>query len=184
VEKADQAITWATPSNIVYGTTLSATQLNATVSVPGTEVHGAITYDADFGTELAAGDHTLTVNVAGSTNYNAASATVELTVEKADQAITWATPSNIVYGTTLSATQLNAKVSVPGTEVHGAITYDPDFGTELAAGDHTLTVNVAGSTNYNAASATVELTVEKADQAITWATPSNIVYGTTLSATQ
>ncbi|WP_319502998.1 hypothetical protein [uncultured Draconibacterium sp.] len=184
VEKADQTIAWDTPANIVYGTTLSATQLNATVTVPGSEAHGAVTYDPDFGTELNAGTHTLTVNVAGSDNYNPASETVQLTVEKADQTIAWDTPANIVYGTTLSATQLNATVTVPGSEAHGAVTYDPDFGTELNAGTHTLTVNVAGSDNYNPASETVQLTVEKADQTIAWDTPANIVYGTTLSATQ
>ncbi|WP_319502999.1 T9SS type A sorting domain-containing protein [uncultured Draconibacterium sp.] len=99
--------------------------------------------------------------MAGSDNYNPASETVQLTVEKADQTIAWDTPANIVYGTTLSATQLNATVTVPGSEAHGAVTYDPDFGTELNAGTHTLTVNVAGSDNYNPASETVYINVLK-----------------------
>jgi hypothetical protein len=184
VDKADQVITWANPANIVYGTLLSATQLNAAVAVPGSEAHGALTYSPAADAELAAGTHTLTANVAGSDNYNAASATVEITVDKADQVITWANPANIVYGTLLSATQLNAAVAVPGSEVHGALTYSPAADAELAAGTHTLTANVAGSDNYNAASATVEITVDKADQVITWANPANIVYGTLLSATQ
>jgi hypothetical protein len=184
VDKADQVITWANPANIVYGTLLSATQLNAAVAVPGSEAHGALTYSPAADAELAAGTHTLTANVAGSDNYNAASATVEITVDKADQVITWANPANIVYGTLLSATQLNAAVAVPGSEAHGALTYSPAADAELAAGTHTLTANVAGSDNYNAASATVEITVDKADQVITWANPANIVYGTLLSATQ
>ena len=37
--KATPTITWATPADIVYGTALSATQLNATASVPGTFVY-------------------------------------------------------------------------------------------------------------------------------------------------
>ena len=34
--KATPTITWATPADITYGTALSATQLNATASAPGT----------------------------------------------------------------------------------------------------------------------------------------------------
>jgi hypothetical protein len=43
--------------------------------------------------------------------------------------IAWAAPANIVHGTTLSTTHLNATASVPGTFVH-----TPAAGTALAAG--------------------------------------------------
>ena len=48
---------------------------------------------------------------------------------KATPTITWATPADITYGTALSATQLNATASVPGTFV-----YTPVAGTVLNAG--------------------------------------------------
>ena len=51
-------------------------------------------------------------------NYTTATATVAITVLQGDAAITWATPADIVYGTALSATQLNATASVPGTFVY------------------------------------------------------------------
>jgi hypothetical protein len=186
VDKADQTITWDNPSDIVYGTALSATQLNATVSVPGVEAHGALTYDPLSGVKLDAGlAQNLKVDVAGSDNYNPASKTVQINVDKADQTITWDNPSDIVYGTALSATQLNATVSVPGVEAHGALTYDPLSGVKLDAGlAQNLKVDVAGSDNYNPASKTVQINVDKADQTITWDNPSDIVYGTALSATQ
>jgi hypothetical protein len=47
----------------------------------------------------------------------------------APPAITWPTPTNIVYGTVLGPVQLNASCSVPGTFV-----YDPPAGTMLNAG--------------------------------------------------
>ena len=56
-----------------------------------------------------------------------ATATVAITVIKATPVITWPTPANIIYGTALSATQLNATTTVPGTFVynpggrHGAL---------------------------------------------------------------
>ena len=37
--KATPTITWAAPADITYGTALSATQLNATATVPGTFVY-------------------------------------------------------------------------------------------------------------------------------------------------
>ena len=95
--------------------------------MPGPEAHGALTYTPASGTVLNAGDdQALTVDVAGSSNYNSATATVYIDVAKADQAITWSDPAGITYGTALGATQLNAVVTVPGrksrsTDLHPGI---------------------------------------------------------------
>ena len=51
-------------------------------------------------------------------NYTTATKTVAITVTKATPVITWATPADIVYGTALGATQLNATATVPGTFVY------------------------------------------------------------------
>ena len=53
-------------------------------------------------------------------------ASVAITVTKATPAITWATPADIIYGTALSGTQLNATATVAGTFV-----YTPAAGTVL-----------------------------------------------------
>ena len=135
VEKADQVIAWAAPANIVYGTALSAAQLNASV----TTGDGALTYTPAAGTMLGAGTHTLQVNAAETANYKPASRTVSLIVEKADQVIEWSAPANIVYGTALGAAQLNASRSVGD----GELTYTPAAGTVLNAGPHTLQVDAA-----------------------------------------
>ena len=125
VLQATPTITWAKPADIVYGTALSATQLDATASVPGT-----FTYTPAAGTVLGAGNNQ-TLSVAftptDTTDYTTATATATINVLPATPTITWANPANIVYGTALSATQLDATASVPGT-----FTYTPAAGTVLA----------------------------------------------------
>src|SRR5262249_54981407 len=44
VSKADQIISWSNPANIIYGTAVSNTQLNATVTVVGPAPAGALSY--------------------------------------------------------------------------------------------------------------------------------------------
>ena len=51
------------------------------------------------------------------------------TINKAMPTVTWPTPAAISYGTALSATQLNATASTPGT-----FAYTPAAGTVLMAG--------------------------------------------------
>ena len=162
VDKTTPTITWATPSAITYGTALSSTQLNATASVPGTFVYSPVS-----GTVPGAGSQTLSVTFTptDTTDYNTATATVTLVVNKATPTITWATPPAITYGTALSSAQLNATASVPGTFV-----YAPVSGTVLGAGSQTLSVTFTptDTTNYNAATATVTLTVTGAAADFTW----------------
>ena len=192
VNKAEQTITWANPADITYGTLLSVTQLNASVagsSTLGASAPGGLTYTPAAGTLLNAGtSQDLTVDATATSNYNAATKTVQINVNKAEQTITWANPADITYGTLLSVTQLNASVagsSTSGTSAPGGLTYTPAAGTLLNAGSNqNLTVNAAGTSNYNPATKTVQINVNKANQTITWNNPAAIVYGTLLSATQ
>lgn len=146
-------ITWATPTAITYGTTLSATQLDATASVAGT-----FAYTPALGTTPAVGTDTLSVTFTptDTTDYTTATATVSLVVSKATPVITWATPAAITEGTAISATQLNATASVAGT-----FAYTPASGTIVAVGSTTLSVTFTPTTiaDYNTATKTVTLTV-------------------------
>ena len=190
VNKANPTINWANPSPITYGTALSATQLNAAFTgVTGAALPGTAVYSPASGTVLTGGSQTLSVSFTPSdtTDYNTASASVTLTVNKANPTITWANPAAITYGTALSATQLNAGATgVTGAALAGTFVYNPASGTILNGGSHTLslTFTPTDTTDYNTASASVTLTVNKANPTITWATPAAITYGTTLSATQ
>jgi len=178
VNKANQTISWSTPAAITYGTALSGTQLNATVSVSGPSPAGALTYAPPAGTILDAGSQTLTVTAAATSNYNQANASVTLTVNKANQTINWSNPADITYGTPLSGTQLNATVSVPGPSAAGALTYNPPAGTVLSVGAHPLNVTAAATTNYNQATAQVTINVVKGNPVFSNLSAPTIVVNT------
>ena len=178
VTQAAPVITWSNPTSIVYGTALSATQLNATASVPGT-----MAYTPAAGSIPTAGTDTLSVTFTptDTTNYSTVTKTVQITVTQAAATITWPTPASIIYGTALSATQLNASASVPG-----ALVYTPAAGSIPVTGTDTLSVTFTptDTTNYSTVTKTVQIVVTQAAPVITWATPASITYGTALSATQ
>ena len=181
VNKAAPVITWATPAAITFGTALSAAQLNATASVPGTFV-----YTPPSGTILGAGLQTLSVSFSptDAADYTSASGSASLLVNKATPTITWATPAPITFGTALTAAQLNATASVPGTFL-----YSPAAGTVPAVGNDTLSVTFSptDAADYKTASASVVLLVTgagKTNPVITWPVPGPITYGTPLSSTQ
>ncbi len=80
-------------------------------------------------------------------------------------AITWANPADIVYGTALSATQLNATCPVAGT-----FSYTPAAGIVLSAGASqtlNLTFTPTDTGTYNAATANVSINVTPAPLTIT-----------------
>jgi hypothetical protein len=153
VLKATPAIIWNNPPAIIYGTALSEIQLNASASVPGSFVYNPV-----YGAILGAGDQTLhtTFTPADSTNYTTAGGNVLLIVNKATPSIAWSKPADIVYGTPLSETQLNASASVPGTFV-----YTPMAETVLSAGTQALHVDFtpADAANFTTASKDVTINV-------------------------
>jgi len=175
INKADQDALSITSSNTMkYGEEL-------TLTVSGGSGDGAVTYEVTNGTGsatlsdgklTATGVGTVTVKATkdGSTNYNPATATLTVTIDKADQTITAGNVS-AAYGDT------NAKVTAT-TSGDGAISYAVKSGSgdyiDVAA-DGTLTIKkvgtayvtvTAGATdNYN--SATKEVTVTIAPKAIT-----------------
>lgn len=168
IGKATPAVTWATPAGIVYGTALSATQLNAAAKgAGGAALPGSFVYTPAAGTVVAAGNQTLSVTFtpADTTDYNSAAKTVTLAVSQATPTITWATPAPITFGTALSATQLNATATgAGGVSLPGSFVYTPVAGTVEAAGNQTLSVTFSptDSTDYSTASATVTIAVNRA----------------------
>src|SRR6202034_2740628 len=178
VTQAAPVITWSNPASIVYGTALSATQLNATASVAG-----ALVYTPAAGSIPAAGTDALSVTFTptDTVNYSTVTKTVQIVVTQAAPVITWSNPAGIVYGTALSSTQLNATASVPGS-----FAYTPAAGSIPNAGTDTLslTFTPTDTTNYSTVTKTVQIVVTQAAPVITWSNPASIVYGTALSATQ
>jgi len=70
--------------------------------------------------------------------------------------VTWHTPAAVAVGTALTATQLDATATVPGT-----FTYSPSAGTVVSAGTQTLSVTFTPDdmTTYTAVTKTVSLQV-------------------------
>jgi hypothetical protein len=102
--------------------------------------------------------------------------TNDLTVEKATPAVIWNNPADIVYGTALDSTQLNAVASVPGSFV-----YTPAAGTVLNAGNNqTLSAafTPADTANYNTVLKEVSINVLKAQATVTLSNLSQDFDGT------
>jgi len=181
ISQATPTITWSAPAAITYGTALTATQLNAAASVPG-----SFTYTPSAGTVLGAGQKTLgvTFTPTDKTDYTTATASVTLTVNQATPTLSWATPAAITYGTALTALQLDASSTVAGT-----FAYTPAVGTTLGAGAQALkaTFTPKDTTDYTTATASVTLTVNPAPQTILFnGLPATAIYGAgpfTLGAT-
>jgi hypothetical protein len=165
VTQLNPNLSWAAPAAITYGAPLSATQLDATAGVPGT-----FTYTPAPGAVPSAGSQTLSVKFIpdDSPDYSTATATVTLVVNQATPVLQWATPTAISYGTALSAAQLDATASVPGS-----FSYNPSPGIQPAVGANALSVTFtpSDSIDYTSASASATLSVIQATPQILW-TPS------------
>jgi hypothetical protein len=148
------AITWANPGAIVYGTVLSATQLNATANVAGTFV-----YTPAPGTVLNAGTGqvlSVTFTPTDTLNYTTATKTVTIDVTQAIPVVTWANPAAITTGTALGPMQLNATANVAGTYV-----YTPPAGTVLSLGvGQTLSVTFTPTDAANYTTATKAVVID------------------------
>jgi len=179
VNKAPTTVTWTPPAAITYGTALSAAQLDATSTVPG-----SFYYYPLAGTTLPLGAQTLSVTFipTDSADYLSSTATVPLTVNQgATPEVSWTMPVPIAYGTALSAAQLDAVSSVPGS-----FAYSPAAGTVLKPGIYPLSASFTPTNTNSYALAMVQtlLVVSKAPTSITWVTPAPISAGTPLSAAQ
>jgi large repetitive protein len=163
-----------------YGEIFTASGGTSPYTYTGTGLPSGLTLSSSgtlSGAPGAPGSYTLVITatdangVSGSQNYT-------LTVTSGTPAITWTNPAAITYGTALSATQLDATANVAGS-----FTYMPAAGTVLSAGSQTLKVTFtpSDSTDYQSATGSVMLTVNKASQSITFGSIAGQVMGNTLN---
>ena len=106
-------------------------------------------------TPTNAGDYDVTATIIDPI-YQGSAAGI-LVIDKATPLITWDTPTNIIYGTTLDGTQLNSTADAPGT-----FQYIPSAGAMPAVGTDQLSVvfTPTDTANYTTASKIVSLTVD------------------------
>lgn len=186
VGKATPVITWANPADIAYGTLLSATQLNATASVPGT-----FDYSPAVGAKLNAGSaQTLgtTFTPTDAAAYNTATKSVAINVTKVNQTITFAALAPKNFGDADFSVSATATSNLAVTFAAGAGSSCTISGTTVhitGAGSCSVVASQLGDGNYNAApSVTQSFAVTKATPVLAWANPSDINYGTALGAAQ
>ncbi len=170
-QRAFPTITWANPADIIYGTALSGTQLNATANTPGT-----FTYTPPAGTVLGKGTHTLHVDFAptDTTNYDPTSKDVSINVLSAVLNISKvadrnpaAVELNLNYNITITNTGNASATSTVLTDVlPTGVTYtasSPSQGTcSYNSGTRTVTCNLG--TIAAAGSATVQITVKPREE--------------------
>jgi len=134
---------------------------------------GAYAYTANAG---ESGADTFTFTVSDGVNTSTpATITVTITPKRTPQ-ITWMTPAPIVYGTALSAAQLNA---TPEEGVTGTFTYTPTAGTVLPASPAqtlSFTFTPDDAAHYTSATGAVPIEVLQAPLAVKTADAS-IVFG-------
>jgi len=172
-------ITWANPAAITYGTQLSGTQLNATASVLG-----GFLYTPAATTVLNAGaNQTLHVTFTPSdtTLYTTASKTVSITVNKANQILTFTLPSTATYGVAPIALNGSATSGLPVSYLvtgPANLTGTPAAPTLTITGDGAVSVTAsqAGNGNYNPATS-VSRTINVSGPIATLST-SSINFGT------
>jgi len=172
-----QSINFAVSSPVNYGVapiTLSATGGSSGNQVKFSVISGPGSISDTRLTITGVGTVVVAANQAGSIEYSAApQVTQNVVVNQGMPKITWATPAAINYGTKLSATQLNANSTTPGT-----FTYSPAIGAVPGAGSQTLTAAFTpkDAVDYATVNATVTLVVKPVQLTVTAANASR-TYG-------
>ena len=179
VAQATPTITWAAPAGIVYGTALSATQLDATSSVAGT-----FAYSPAAGTVLKAGSQTLSVTFTptDTTDYTTATADDDDRGGAGDAGDHLGQPRghHLRHGAVRDAARRDVERGGDLRLLAGRRARCRRRGADTLS----VTFTPTDTTDYTTATATTTIVVAQATPAITWATPAGITYGTALSATQ
>ena len=187
-------VTLATSATTLYvgdsltltATVTPATDIDGTATAPtgtvqfydGTSLLGASPLSGNTAvlktTSVATGPHNITATyVSDDGLFTGSSSPVSVeTVEQITPTITWPNPADIVYGTALSSTQLNATATDQhngGETVSGTFTYTPVAGKILPAGQVNLTVTFKpdDTSTYASTGATATINVIPAALTIT-----------------
>ena len=190
VDKKVPVVEWNTPLPIVYGTALDGAQLNARGYTDAGLNHGNLVYSMAWGSVPNAGTHTLSVTFTpwDTAHYTAATASVSLVVNRANPLVEvygYAVPYD---GTPKSVT---GRVIDNGNTYPGLlplnITYNGSPDAPVNAGTYEVVGSYPGNENYNAATGSTTLTIEKAAATVTAAggtvTYDGQPHGATVSAT-
>ena len=168
--EANPAFTY-TPSGFINGDTASVLSGNP-----------AFETTADINSVVGSYPITLSEGTLNAANYSFNFVAGTMTVTMATPTVNWNNPDDIIYGTALSETQLNATAANPndGSSIAGSYSYNPALGSVLTAGSKTLSVQFTPSDTANYATPlqkSVSINVVKAVLTIT-ADDKTKIFGT------
>ena len=214
-----------TVTNTIPGTpptgtvTLTITNLTTstvyTTTAPIGLTHGnfatfsTATYTLPSSANLKVGNYSIVASYSGDTfDTTATSAADPFSVTPVAPTVTWAATSPVTAGSSLSAAQLDAKLTYNGAIVPGTLVYtvSPSPTTVCTAAQTTsanpctpspaVPLNTAGQVtlnlvftptdtlDYDTATASTSITVQQLPPTLTWATPAWVYVGTSLGSTQ
>src|SRR6266513_935619 len=164
---ANPTLAWANPADIVYGTALGASQLNATAAYNSANVPGTFAYSPAAGTVLDAGlGQTLSVTFtpADPASFLPISTNVTLNVLKAPLTIT-ANDTNKVYGAALPTFTASYSGFVNGDDASSLdtpVTFSTTATATSNTGSYPITLSGGSDTNYTLTLVAGTLTVLQA----------------------
>jgi hypothetical protein len=164
--QASPIVSWSDPAPITYGTQLSRSQLNATVS---RGVSGTMAYTPASGAVLPVGNRTLSVTFTptDTVNYLSVTKTVELTVNPAPLTIT-ANNKTMVAGGSLP-TLTTSYVGLLGSDVVSGFVPTTTATAASPVGTYPITIGTGTAPNYTVTRVNGTLTITaKASQTITF----------------
>ena len=175
-----------TASNKVYNASTAAAINTNSSSLVGIESGDTVLIDNSGTTAVFSSPNVgnnITVLISGvaatgsdASNYSITQPSRNANITEASASLSWSDPFDLVFGTSLSATQLNATAGVLGV-----FSYSPTAGTRLDVGTHPLQVTFTPtSSNYAVATQTVSIIVTRKSVTVT-ANPVSITYGSSLS---
>ena len=186
IAKAAPIVT-ATGNTCVYSGSPCAGN-GAATGVDGSDL-GAVTlaYSPGGSAPTGGGSYTVIASIGETTNHVAGSSQpAAITINQADQTISFAALSNKTYGDADFPVSASATSGLPVSfSASGSCTISGSTVHITGAGSCTITAAQPGDANYNAAEdAQQAFSIGKATPAIIWSDPADIFYGTALSNAQ
>src|SRR5207247_2351358 len=126
-----------------------------------------------------AGSYAVTGSFPGDANYDSASASATITINKAAATISLINLTQTYDGSPKFA---NAATNPSGLS-ELSITYDGSAAVPTNAGSYAVVATLTND-NYTAGTAADTLVIAKATPSIDWTNPADIVYGTSLGSAQ
>jgi hypothetical protein len=182
ISQAVPLVTWSSPAPTIYGAALSASQLNATASVPG-----SFAYTPANGAALNAGTSTLSVifTPTDAVDYSSVTESVNLVVSPAPLTVTAANASrasgaaNPAFTGTITGLKNGDNITA---------TYSTTATASSPVGTYSITPTLVDPanhrTNYTVSLVNGALTVTQTALLVTWTNPAPITYGAALGNNQ